>query len=287
MIIPDIKGNAELKSSLCALDESNRMPHALIITGGAPAERGALALHLSMWAVCSSSERPCGRCKNCLNAQKKEHSDIYYAKGSGKTGIYNREELSAIIRDAYVKPNQAGRKVYILEECDRKFSEISQNVFLKTLEEPPQDVLFIMTCEDDRSLLQTIRSRSTVFTLESEAGFLEESLSLARDIALNIISLSEMDLLKTTYRLSDRDKALEALDAVESILRDGLVLCVGGEPKLDPDTAEKLSLRLRKAQYLRLIEITRNAKLKIKQNVGLKLVSAWLCSQYRRTLWQR
>ena len=241
-----------------------------------------------MWAVCEAeSDKPCGVCKGCRLAAAKSHSDIHYAKGEGKTDIYNKDEMSFIVRDAYIKPYIANRKVYILSECGRKLPVISQNIFLKTLEEPPQDVLFIMTCDNAKSLLETIRSRASVFTLESKLEYNGEYLELAKKIAAGIVGRSEMELLKATYELDEREKSLKTLDLLMLLLRDGLAVSLDGEAELDPETARMLCKRLTKQNYLELIDITRDARLKITQNVGLKLVSTRLCAEYRRALWQR
>lgn len=286
MIFPDIKGNDKIKKSLSELQ--NRMPHAIIIDGGSAQLRETLAEHLTMWAVCESDgEKPCGVCKGCTLAKAKSHSDIFYAKGEGKTEIYNKDIMSFIIKDAYIKPYISEKKVYILSECDRKFPVISQNIFLKTLEEPPLDVLFIMTCESAKSLLETIRSRAAAFTLESELSYDEEELSLAKEIVTGITARSEMELLKATYKLDARNKALNVLNLVILLLRDGLAVYLGGEAELDDESAQTLCKKLTKKNYIDLIEITKDSKTKITQNVGLKLVSTDLCAKYRRTLWQR
>ena len=288
MIFPEIKGNENLKKSLSELELRNRMPHAVIIDGGSAELREKLAEHLAMWAVCSSDgDKPCGVCKGCRLAKAKSHSDIHYAKGEGKTDIYNKDEMRFIVKDAYIKPYISDRKVYILSQCDRKLPVISQNIFLKTLEEPPLDVLFIMTCESSKSLLETIRSRAVTFTLESEFGYDEENLNLAREITAAVTARSEMELLKATYKLDEREKALDVLDLIILLLRDGLAVYMGAEAELDNDTAQLLCRKLTKQNYIELIDITKDAKVKIIQNAGLKLVSTYLCAKYRRALWQR
>lgn len=288
MIFPELEGNEKLKKALSGLETGSRMPHAVIIDGADEKTRSDLADWLAMRAVCESDgEKPCNVCKGCKLASAHSHSDIHYAKGEGKTDIYNKDEMRFIVRDAYVKPYIADRKVYILSECDRKLPVISQNIFLKTLEEPPQDVLFIMTCENSKSLLPTILSRATVFTLESKLDINEEYLTLAKKIAAGIVGRSEMELLKSTFALDEREKSLKTLDLLILLLRDGLAVFLGAEPELDRETAELLGRKLTKQNYLQLIDITRDAQLKITRNVGLKLVTTRLCAEYRRALWQR
>lgn len=287
MNFDNFNGNDSLKKALDAIENQNRMPHAVIINGGNEESRSAVAQHLAVWAVCNGENKPCHNCKNCINAEAKNHSDIYFAKGEGKTNIYNKDELKKIIKDSFVKPNQADKKVYILEECDRRFPVISQNTFLKTLEEPPQDVLFIMTCENSNTLLGTILSRATVFSLESENKINEECLELAKEIALGIICPQEYELMKSLGKLTKREAFIEAMETLVMIFRDGLAFSVNAEPVTDREIAKKLCKRLTKAQYLKLIEISNDAVKKVSQNVSLKLLSTWLCGEYRRISWQR
>ncbi len=283
----DFQGNEKLKSALNSLEMQNRMPHAIIINGGTIQSRDKLATHLAMWAVCSNNTKPCGKCKNCINAKAKVHSDIYYAKGKGKTDSFTKNEIEDIIRDASIKPNQADRKVYILSECDRRFSQISQNAFLKTLEEPPQNVLFILTCENSNILLSTIRSRTTAFTLESKVEINEEAMELAKEITRAIVAPSEINLLKATYKFKDRERTRLVLSYVALLLRDGLCLSAGSKAITDEETAKLLCKKLTKAQYLKLIEITLQAQTRVMQNLSLSLIGTWLCGEYRRISWQR
>ena len=279
--------NEKLKKTLAEFEADNRLPHAVIIEGGDADTRAEFADDLAAWAVCSGEKKPCGECKNCVNAAAHSHSDIYFAKGAGKTDIYNKDEVEHIIRDASIKPNQAQRKVYIFAECDKRLPPISQNALLKTLEEPVQDVLFIITCENSKSMLETVRSRCVTLTLEDTGEVDEKALESARKIVLGIIAPNEMPLMKALYELTDRFAAIDALGVTVRLLRDGLVLYCGGAPELDSETADRLCSSLSKSAFLRLIEITQDAQIKINNNVGLKLIGAWLCGEYRRTLWQR
>jgi DNA polymerase-3 subunit delta' len=284
---PELQGNEQLKKSLSELERGGRMPHAVIISSGNAEGRRILTKRLSMWAVCSKDNPPCGKCKDCQNVQSDVHCDVYFAKGSGKTDIYKKEEIAAIIRDSYVKPNQALRKVYVFEDCDRKLPVISQNAFLKTLEEPPQDTLFILTCESSRSLLDTIRSRAVEFSLENTEQINEEAYSLAKEIARGIVSPGEINLLRSTYKMNDRALALDTLDSIAALLRDGLAVYIGSTAEIDSDTADLLCRKLTKSRFLKLIELTQDAKSKVYANVSLKLISLWLCAEYRRNVWQK
>ena len=133
-----------IKNSLRALENGGRMPHAVIISGGTAPLRSEIAAFLAQWAVCSSDgEKPCLRCRECLGAEARSHSDVYYAQPDtkSKSKIYSVDEIRKIIHSASIKPNQADRKVYIFEECDKKLMQVSQDTMLKLIEEPPQAIL--------------------------------------------------------------------------------------------------------------------------------------------------
>ena len=279
--------NKSIKNSLNALDNQNRMPHAFILSGDSEKSRSQLCDHLAAWAVCTSpGDKPCGKCKNCKNAIEHVHSDIYYAKGSGKTMIYKVDELKSIVHDASIKPNQADRKVYVFEECDKRLPQIpNQGILLKTIEEPPQDILFILTCDNSKTLLETIRSRAVTLNLGEEKELSESSSELACEIINGMLMSSEIELLRATYKLSDRFESLEVLESIERMLADGLCSQTGYESDGNNRITERMCSKLTKAQFLELIEITRCAQQRLKQNVPLELISVWLCAKYRETVW--
>ena len=278
--------NDSLKNSLNALDKENRMPHAFIISGGTETGRRELCDLMAARAVCGSEgDRPCGECKNCKNAFERIHSDVYFATGKGKTQIYKIEELKDIVRDASVKPNQADRKVYVFEECDKRLPQIpNQGALLKILEEPPQDIMFILTCENSSTLLETIRSRAVMLNLGDGREVSGTASELSREILSAMLMPFEIELLRAVYKLSDRFTALETLECIESELADGLCMQTGYESGRTDDIAEQLCAKLTKAQFLELIETTRSAVQKVNQNVPLDVLSTWLCSRYRNTV---
>ena len=85
--------NETIKSQLNNLTSHNRLPHAIIITGGNEELRNSVAEYLCVYAVCSEEDRPCYNCKNCKKAMSHIHPDISYVQGSTKSKnlIYNKE----------------------------------------------------------------------------------------------------------------------------------------------------------------------------------------------------
>ena len=284
----DFNLDSSLMEELSSLEKLNRLPHAIILNGGNSQTRLQASIFLSMWAVCSSlDEKPCGVCKACQNAKEQIHSDIYFAKGLGKTEIYKVEEMRKINDDTVIKPNSADHKVYIFLDADKRMPVISQNAFLKTLEEPPKNVIFILTTENSTALLNTILSRATVFNIPIKDKLNEDILSLAKSIALGIVKPLELDLLFATGKLNKRQEAIDTLSVVSRLFRDGLASSVGGKCTVDEECGKALAKRLTKKRLLQLIELNEKAIIKINQNVNLNLLATWLCGEYRRISWQK
>ena len=285
MNFADYDFSSRLKDQLDAMEKSRRMPHAVIVTGGTEETRQSLASFLSMYCVCTSKERPCGVCSQCLKAKSKNHIDVYFAKGKGKTDGIPVEEIREINRDTAVIAHEANKKVYILENADKRMGVESMNAFLKTLEEPSQDILFILTAENTKAMPVTVLSRCTVLTLEQSDELDDEILDTAEDILTSLLDGKEMTLLKALSVLSTRKKALQVLPVVRYLLCDALSLCVNARGIYDSTVTQSLSKRLTKQKLIALIEVTSDAINKTNRNVGLNLLTTWLCGEYRRISW--
>lgn len=287
MNFENLKGNENLKAELLSLEQSHRFPHALILNGGTPESRDALTLLLSKWAVCKSEHKPCSECIPCQKAQKGVHPDIYFAKGSGKTDVVAVEEIRNITRACSIIANEADTKIFVIKDADKRMGVESLNAFLKTLEEPPQAILFLLTTEDAGTLPETVLSRCTVLNLEQSTVYSEETLELAHKILLSITETSELNLLKNTNVLSSKAVALEILPAMRAILSDALALTVCDETLLSEKYSQVLSTKLTKKKIIGLIETINHSIYTISRNVNLSLMSTWLCGEFRRISWQK
>lgn len=273
-----------LENQLRSMEKSRRMPHAVMITGGSEDSRKRLCEFLSMWAVCVEDDKPCTQCPSCRKVKNLNHSDVYFAKGKGKTNGILVEEIRNINEDSVIIPNEANLKIYILEDVDKRMAQESMNAFLKTLEEPVQATLFLLTAENTKAVPQTILSRCTVLSLENTSEIKEDIMEAAKSIILGIVDKTELPLLKATSVLTTRKTAFDILSAVRLIMSDALSLSVGARAIADEETAKALSARLTKNKIIMLIDTTTEAINKFNRNVGSGLVSTWLCSEYRRIL---
>ncbi|MBE7044513.1 MAG: hypothetical protein E7397_03215 [Ruminococcaceae bacterium] len=111
--------------------------------------------------VCENTNAaPCGSCPACIGAKAETNPDIRYIDTGDKKSI-GVNQIREIITDAYVRPFESRKKVYVISEGDA-LTEEAQNAFLKVLEEPPQYTVFVILVSKASMLLQTIHSRCAV-----------------------------------------------------------------------------------------------------------------------------
>ena len=273
-----------LPEELLSLLQSERLPHAVALQSAGRDMREGCARLLARWAVCTGGEeRPCGGCPGCIKERAGTHPDVYTAQGTGKTQAIPVDEIRKICSDAYIIPNEARAKVYVLPDADKMLAP-AQNAFLKVLEEPPQNILFLLTCENAQNLLQTIRSRVTVFVLdkkgvapdEQDGRACEQAAMLAEDLCAK----KETELLRATAALTDKQLAKKTLSLFSEIVREALVLHYRqGEEAAG--AAQELARALKPQGLLSTLDLLGKAQVKIERNVNMTLFTAWLPSALR------
>ena len=129
------------------------LSHAYLVVGE---NRRPLAEALAAAWVCTGETPPCGHCPGCRKAGLGIHPDIIRADPEGE-GL-KAEEVRALRSDAYIRPNEAPKKVYLLEHSEL-LNPTGQNILLKLIEEGPAYACFLFLSPQPGLLLPTIRSR--------------------------------------------------------------------------------------------------------------------------------
>ncbi len=277
----------ETKSTLKSLENNGRIPHAVIIECLNDDKALECARFLTAFLMCQGEDKPCGKCRQCQEAELMIHPDVTIPNPENKSKTLSINQMQDLMIDTYISPNQGEFKAYIFKNADQALKVDVQNALLKTLEEPPQNVHFILLCKNAGSLLVTVRSRCVTIKLREERLINEKSLENAESIINGIISPKEYDLLRALTVLENKSDADDVIDSVVMTLRDGMAILVGAKPEHTPSLVQKVSARLTKKQIIEMIELSRKAQQRIKQNVNTQLLITWLCSEYRRILWQR
>ena len=165
MKLTNFIGNEKVIDRLSKLMESGRFPHALIIEGEEGIGKKTLAKDIACALVCRGDDKPCAECCQCKKAIAAIHPDISEYIPAGTANSFHVDTVRNIINDAYVQPNEADYKIYILANA-HCMNQNAQNALLKILEEPPKYVVFILTTNSKSALLSTVLSRSVCVSLE-------------------------------------------------------------------------------------------------------------------------
>lgn len=285
----DFKGSRAVIENLEKLAAARRLPHAVLIDGGTAEQRLSLAGVLAQSFVCGGENPPCGVCSNCRKAESGNHGDIITIAGGETLGSFKIDTVRNEVRDtAYIMPNEARCKVYILHNTQSMMAP-AQNALLKTLEEPPESVVFILTCDSKTKMLETIRSRVTVFTLDSEidSSKTEKASEVSAQLAEALMKADEFALLSATGVL-EKDKELLAgtVNALHILFRDALILYGGGETVLSgrEETARRLMQSFTAAQLLECFNVTEELEDSMRLNPNQNLLLTRLCSKLRESI---
>ena len=169
-IFPGVAGNALLKERLAPKLLAGDLPHALILEGKAGSGRRTFAREIAMAAACENRADPtlplpCGKCEACRKIGGDLSPDILrMARAPGKMTL-GVEAVRGLRESVRAVPNDLDLKIYIIEDADTMTVQ-AQNALLKILEEPPAHACFILTCENRTQMLETIRSRCVVLTMQ-------------------------------------------------------------------------------------------------------------------------
>ena len=158
--------NHMLKETLAGMINRQRLSHSILLQGEAGTGKRTLAGMIAQAVMCEGEgKRPCGTCSACYKVQKGIHPDVItVGADSLRPQSFHIGAVREMRTQVFVAPNEGKRKIYILHNAQNMTVQ-AQNALLKILEEPPEHAMFILLCENRSSLLETILSRCTIFTL--------------------------------------------------------------------------------------------------------------------------
>lgn len=268
MNLTALSGNERVKEQLSRLEEGRGLSHAYIISGPAGAGKHVLAHLLAAGMLCTSSgEKPCGRCAPCLKVQKGLHPDVSVVTGPEMGKPITVDQARALRADAWIRPNEGERKVYILEGADQ-MNASAQNALLKLLEEGPRFAAFLLLARNAGALLETVRSRCEVLDLRpadraDDTGGDQERAALAHRMADALEGADELELLETSMGFAakrSREEFILLLNALEA--------------ELCARTARSGDRR----RLLRAVELIKTLRGAARLNVSAGQLSGWLCA---------
>jgi DNA polymerase III subunit delta' len=137
--------------------KTDAVAHAYLLVGPRHVGKGTLAINLAQALNCDGPEPPCGQCNSCQRILEGKHADVTAIGLDSKTEI-GIDDIRGLQRLASLPPYEGKCKVFIIDDAEYLSTEAA-NSLLKTLEEPPPRVVWILLAAEERRLLPTTISR--------------------------------------------------------------------------------------------------------------------------------
>lgn len=150
------------KEAMAIIDNAfatNHLAHAYIFEG--PMASGTIdaANYFASKLLCTSDNKPCGKCDNCLKVKEHIHSNVFIVEPIQNT--IRKDQINSLIHEGHMSSVTSKERIYIIKDA-HLMNRSSANTFLKTLEEPSDDNFFILLTDNLSALLETIVSRCQI-----------------------------------------------------------------------------------------------------------------------------
>ena len=253
----ELIGQDTIAQTLSLALDSNRLSHAYLFSGLRGSGKTSTARIFAKALICEQgvTHNPCGTCQSCILALENRHMDIVEMDAASSRKI---DDIRDLIEQTKYKPSTARYKIFIIDEVHMLTKE-AFNALLKTLEEPPEYVKFILATTDPLKLPATILSRTQHFRFKSIAtnkisDHLAHILNLEQipyeNDALEILARSGSGSLRDTLTLLDQAIIYSKNHVDVRTVTDMLGL-------VDPKFIAKLFSAVFAKDYAALVELTK------------------------------
>src|SRR5271157_741243 len=203
-IFDDLTGQEPVARILKNALSNNKVAHAYIFSGPRGVGKTSTARILAKALNCEKgpTSDPCGKCQSCLAVADGSSIDVSEIDGASNTGVDNIRDLREKIRYA---PSAGRYKVYIIDEA-HMLSTSAFNALLKTLEEPPPHVIFVLATTEPKKIPATVLSRCQHLPFSRMSGHkIKERLKTIADTEGIKIASSPLEMITRAADGSMRD----------------------------------------------------------------------------------
>ena len=266
---------------------TGNFPHGVLIECEDEEMSQKLAHEIANALVCTGENKPCGECSACRKASCNNHPDIYETDGrTKKSDAFTVDSVREIRSNAFIVPNEANAKVYILKN-GQNMNEQAQNALLKILEEPPHYVYFIILTSQKSKMLETVLSRVSVYSLAvSNQNITDEEREYVKELVRAILSPNELRLMEHTSKYIKNNRlAGRVLELLCAVCRDALVQKSGfAGDFLFPEEVSKLCSSFTAKSLMNLVEVCNELSLSVKRNINNNLLTVRMCYEFKRAV---
>ena len=222
-------GQAHVVKALTHALTEQRLHHAYLFTGTRGVGKTTIARILAKSLNCEKgiTATPCGECEACLEIDAGRFVDLLEIDAASNTGV---DDMRQLIENAVYMPTAGRYKVYLIDEV-HMLSKSAFNALLKTLEEPPAHVLFILATTDPQKILPTVLSRCLQFNLKQMppadivahlTHILTEERVEFEAPALNVLAKGAQGSMRDALSLTDQAIAFSRSNITLEAVRDML-----------------------------------------------------------------
>ena len=225
----DMAGQTHVLQALVNALDSNRLHHAYLFTGTRGVGKTTIARILAKCLNCETgvSSQPCGQCGACVAIAEGRFVDLIEIDAASHTGV---DDVRDLIDNSQYMPTLGRFKVYLIDEV-HMLSKSAFNALLKTLEEPPAHVKFLLATTDPHKLPVTVLSRCLQFNLKNLSpekiaeylrSVLEKEMIPFDDGALRLLSRAADGSMRDALSLTDQAIAFGGEKLVQSAVQEML-----------------------------------------------------------------
>lgn len=231
--LEDVVGQSHIKSALTNAIQLDKIAHAYLFTGprGTGKTSTARILAKSLNCINGPTTNPCGECESCKSVTNSIPVDVIEIDAASNRSV---EDAHNILEKVQYAPVQGKYKIYIIDEVHMLTSQ-AFNALLKTLEEPPKNVVFILATTESHKVLDTIKSRCQRFDFKRIT---------TNDIVEHLEKIAELEKIKISKDAITLIAKISAGGMRDSLALLDQVSALGNNKELSEEDVNNLLGRL-------------------------------------------